>query len=108
MEYDGGGSYTAPATHRYADKARGIVGLAVQMRYELGVEMDALRRLCIWADVRSLFRTSQSKDRTHAESVRIRLYKLHEPIKFCKFPICLKSRRLRFIIARTAKFLPHE
>ena len=24
MKYDGGGSYTAPAIHRYADKARGI------------------------------------------------------------------------------------
>nr|WP_314234341.1 hypothetical protein [uncultured Campylobacter sp.] len=70
--------------------------------------MDALRRLCVWADVRSLFRTSQSKDGTHAESVRIRLYKLHEPIKFYKFPLCLTSERLRFIIARTAKFLPHE
>ena len=32
VEYDGGGPYTALATHRYADKARGIVGLAVQMR----------------------------------------------------------------------------
>ena len=32
VEYDGGGLHTALATHRYADKARGIVGLAVQMR----------------------------------------------------------------------------
>ncbi len=33
MEYGGGGGlHTALATHRYADKARGIVGLAVQMR----------------------------------------------------------------------------
>ena len=32
MEYDGDGPYTAPATHRYADKARRIVGLAAQMR----------------------------------------------------------------------------
>ncbi len=36
MEYDGGGPYTAPATHRYADKARRIVGLAVQMRCVVG------------------------------------------------------------------------
>ncbi len=32
VEYDGGGPYTAPTTYRYADKARRIVGLAVQMR----------------------------------------------------------------------------
>lgn len=33
VEYGrGGGPHTAPATHRYADKVRGIVGLAIQMR----------------------------------------------------------------------------
>lgn len=32
MEYGGGGGlHTALATHRYADKARGIVGLAAHM-----------------------------------------------------------------------------
>ena len=31
MEYDGGEPHTALATHRYADKARRIVGLAAQM-----------------------------------------------------------------------------
>lgn len=33
VEYGGGGGpHTALATHRYADKARGIAGLAAQMR----------------------------------------------------------------------------
>ncbi len=37
MEYGGGGGlHTALATHRYADKARGIVGLAIQMRCVAG------------------------------------------------------------------------
>lgn len=31
VEYDGGEPHTALATHRYADKARRIVGLAAQM-----------------------------------------------------------------------------
>nr|WP_314072161.1 hypothetical protein [uncultured Campylobacter sp.] len=55
--------------------------------------MDALRRLCIWADVRSLFRTSQSKDGTHAGGVRIRLRRLHEPINF-KIPDPFNERAL--------------
>lgn len=37
MEYGGGGGlHTALAIHRYADKARGIVGLAAQMRCVAG------------------------------------------------------------------------
>ena len=36
VEYDGSGPYTAPAIHRYADKARRIVGLAIQMRCVAG------------------------------------------------------------------------
>lgn len=51
---------------------------------------------------------SQLKDGTHAGGVRIRFCRLHEPIKFYKFPFRSTSGRSRFIIARTAKFLPHE
>jgi len=45
VEYDGGGPYTALATHRYADKARGIVGLAVQMRCVAGRGNGCVARL---------------------------------------------------------------
>jgi len=62
----------------------------------LGVEINALRGLCIWL-------LNQYGKFSRAEFTS-RL----EPIKFYKFPIRLTSRRLRFIIARTAKFLPHE
>lgn len=58
--------------------------------------MNALPCLCVWLLNR------------YGKFSRAEFTSRLEPIKFYKFPLCLTSGRLRFIIARTAKFLPHE
>lgn len=58
--------------------------------------MNALRGSCVWLLNR------------YGKFSRAEFTSRLEPIKFYKFPIHLTSERLRFIIARTAKFLPHE